>query len=145
MKAMIHTIQEINQRKDILPNVTLGYQIFDTCSTISKVMESAMVLLTGQEENKPNIRNSTGAYLAGVIGSGASSLSIASSRILGLYLLPQVFRTLCWCFKGVEMGCGDTAAHDKVLAVAGPSRRAPAGPDCSISQRVCTGSSLEVL
>ncbi|XP_047420334.1 vomeronasal type-2 receptor 1-like isoform X2 [Sciurus carolinensis] len=90
MKTMIHTIKEINQRKDILPNITLGYQIFDTCSTISKAMESAMVLLTGQEENKPNIRNSTGAYLAGIVGSGGSSLSIAASRILGLYFLPQV-------------------------------------------------------
>ncbi|VTJ72697.1 Hypothetical predicted protein [Marmota monax] len=87
---MIHTIKEINQRKDILPNITLGYQIFDSCSTISKTMESAMVFLTGQEENKPNIRNSTGAYLAGIVGSGGSSLSIAASRILGLYFLPQV-------------------------------------------------------
>ncbi|XP_027789665.2 vomeronasal type-2 receptor 1-like [Marmota flaviventris] len=90
MKTMIHTIKEINQRKDILPNITLGYQIFDSCSTISKTMESAMVFLTGQEENKPNIRNSTGAYLAGIVGSGGSSLSIAASRILGLYFLPQV-------------------------------------------------------
>lgn len=90
MKTMIHTIKEINQRKDILPNITLGYQIFDTCSTISKAMESVMVMLTGQEENKPNFRNSTGAYLAGVVGSGGSSLSIAVSRILGLYFLPQV-------------------------------------------------------
>ncbi|EHB03372.1 Vomeronasal type-2 receptor 1 [Heterocephalus glaber] len=90
MKTMIHTIREINERKDILPNTTLGYQIFDTCFTISKAMESALVFLTGQEENKPNIRNSTGAYLAGIIGSGGSSLSIAASRILGLYYLPQV-------------------------------------------------------
>jgi vomeronasal 2 receptor len=70
MKAMIHTIKEINERKDILPNHTLGYQIFDTCCTISKVMESSLVFLTGQEENKPNLRNSTGAYLAGIVGSG---------------------------------------------------------------------------
>ncbi|XP_005393132.1 PREDICTED: vomeronasal type-2 receptor 1-like [Chinchilla lanigera] len=90
MKTMIHTIKEINERKDILPNTTLGYQIFDTCFTISKAMESALVFLTGQEENKPNIRNSTGAYLAGIVGSGGSSLSIAASRILGLYYLPQV-------------------------------------------------------
>ncbi|XP_048201983.1 vomeronasal type-2 receptor 1-like isoform X1 [Perognathus longimembris pacificus] len=90
MKAMIHTIQEINQRKDILPKHTLGYQIFDTCCTVSKAMESALVMLTGQEENRPNLRNSTGAYLAGIVGSGGSALSIAASRVLGLYYLPQV-------------------------------------------------------
>ncbi|XP_069856125.1 vomeronasal type-2 receptor 1-like isoform X1 [Dipodomys merriami] len=90
MKTMIHTIQEINERKDILPKHTLGYQIFDTCCTVSKAMESALVMLTGQEENKPNMRNSTGAYLAGIVGSGGSALSIAASRVLGLYFLPQV-------------------------------------------------------
>ncbi|XP_058517151.1 vomeronasal type-2 receptor 1-like [Ochotona princeps] len=90
MKTMIHTLKEINERKDILPNTTLGYQIFDTCFTVSKTMESALVLLTGQEENKPNFRNSTGANLAGIIGSGGSSLSIAASRILGLFYFAQV-------------------------------------------------------
>ncbi|XP_003794176.1 vomeronasal type-2 receptor 1-like [Otolemur garnettii] len=90
MKAMIHTIREINEREDILPNVTLGYQIFDTCSTISKSVEAALVFLTGQEENKPNFRNSMGAMLVGIVGAGGSSLSIAASRILGLYYLPQV-------------------------------------------------------
>ncbi|XP_077016967.1 vomeronasal type-2 receptor 1-like [Tamandua tetradactyla] len=90
MKAMMHTIKEINERKDILPNVTLGYQIFDNCYTISKSMEAALVFLTGQEENKPNFRNSTGAYLAGIIGAGGSSLSVAASRLLGLYYIPQV-------------------------------------------------------
>ncbi|MXQ80244.1 hypothetical protein E5288_WYG006305 [Bos mutus] len=44
MKIMIHTIKEINERKDILPNITLGYQIFDTCYTISKYMEAALLM-----------------------------------------------------------------------------------------------------
>ncbi|KAM9604295.1 LOW QUALITY PROTEIN: vomeronasal type-2 receptor 1-like [Trichechus inunguis] len=90
MKTMIHMIKEINERKDILPNITLGYQIFDTCFTISKSVESTLVFLPGQEENTPNFRNSTGVYLAGIIGAGGSSLSVAASRILGLYYLPQV-------------------------------------------------------
>ncbi|XP_037683290.1 vomeronasal type-2 receptor 1-like [Choloepus didactylus] len=90
MKTMIHTIKEINNRTDILPNITLGYQIFDNCYTISKSMEAALVFLTGQEENRPNFRNSTGALLAGVVGSGGSSLSVAASRLLGLYYIPQV-------------------------------------------------------
>ncbi|CAH6897347.1 Vmn2r3 [Phodopus roborovskii] len=89
MKTMIHTIKEINERKDILPNHTLGYQIFDTCYTISKTMETAFTFLTGQEEYQPNFRNGTGKYLVGIIGAGGSSLSVAASRILGLYYVPQ--------------------------------------------------------
>lgn len=94
MKTMIHTIREINERKDILPSITLGYQIFDTCFTISKSMEAALVFLTGQEENKPSVRSSTGAVLAGIVGAGGSSLPVAASRILGLYYLPQVFQNI---------------------------------------------------
>lgn len=90
MKTMIHTIKEINKRKDILPNITLGYQIFDTCLTTSKSAEEALGFLTGREENKTNFRNSTGAFLAGIVGVCGSSLSSAVSRILGLYYLPQV-------------------------------------------------------
>lgn len=57
---------------------------------ISESAEAALVLLTGQEENKPNFRDSAGALLTGVVGAGGSSLSIAASRPLGLYYLPQV-------------------------------------------------------
>ncbi|XP_027731591.1 vomeronasal type-2 receptor 1-like [Vombatus ursinus] len=89
-KTMIHTINEINQRKDILPNITLGYQIFDTCFTVSKAMEGTLSFLTGQDENKPNFRCSAGAPLAGVVGAGGSALSVATSRLLGLYYFPQV-------------------------------------------------------
>ncbi|XP_051013212.1 vomeronasal type-2 receptor 1-like isoform X1 [Acomys russatus] len=90
MKTMIHTIKEINERTDILPNHTMGYQIFDTCFSISKSMETALTFLTGQEEYKPQFRTSTGKYLVGIIGAGGSSLSVASSRILGLYYMCQV-------------------------------------------------------
>ncbi|XP_032754184.1 vomeronasal type-2 receptor 1-like [Rattus rattus] len=90
MKTMLHTIKEINERKDILPEHTLGYQIFDNCFSTTKAMESALVFLTGQEEYKPNLRNSTGKYLVGIIGAGRSTMSIAVSRILGDYYIPQV-------------------------------------------------------
>ncbi|XP_053567762.1 vomeronasal type-2 receptor 1-like [Bombina bombina] len=89
-KAMMYAIEEINNRNDILPNITLGYQIFDTCFTISKAVESTLTFLTGQNETHPNFRCSAGAPLAAVIGAGGSALSIATARILGLYYFPQV-------------------------------------------------------
>ncbi|XP_018120288.1 vomeronasal type-2 receptor 1 [Xenopus laevis] len=89
-RAMIFAINEINERIDILPNITLGYQIFDTCFTISKAVEGTLSFLTGQNETHPNFRCSAGAPLAAVIGAGGSALSIATARILGLYYFPQV-------------------------------------------------------
>ncbi|XP_062988028.1 vomeronasal type-2 receptor 1-like [Elgaria multicarinata webbii] len=90
VKAMIHAINDINKRDDILPNITLGYQIYDTCFTMSKTVENSLAFLTGQNETTPVFRCSTGAPLAAVVGAGGSTLSIASSRILGLYYFPQV-------------------------------------------------------
>ncbi|XP_077344234.1 vomeronasal type-2 receptor 1-like [Lithobates pipiens] len=89
-RAMMFAINEINKRKDILPKITLGYQIFDTCFTISKSVEATLTFLTGQNETHPNFRCSAGAPLAAVIGAGGSALSIATARILGLYYFPQV-------------------------------------------------------
>ncbi|XP_042314466.1 vomeronasal type-2 receptor 1-like [Sceloporus undulatus] len=90
VKAMIHAINDINKRDDILPNITLGYQIYDTCYTMSKTVENSLAFLTGQNETTPVFRCSSGAPLAAVVGAGGSTLSIASSRILGLYYFPQV-------------------------------------------------------
>ncbi|XP_068135370.1 vomeronasal type-2 receptor 1-like [Hyperolius riggenbachi] len=89
-RAMMFAINEINKRNDLLKDITLGYQIFDTCFTISKSVEATLSFLTGQNETHPNFRCSAGAPLAAVIGAGGSALSIATARILGLYYFPQV-------------------------------------------------------
>lgn len=94
---MMFAIDEINKRRDILPKITLGYQIFDTCFTISKSVEATLSFLTGQNETHPNFRCSAGAPLAAVIGAGGSALSIATARILGLYYFPQVNSTSILC------------------------------------------------
>ena len=108
MKTMIHTIKEINERKDILPNHTLGYQIFDSCYTISKAMESSSVFLTGQDEYKSNWRNSTGKFLVGIIGAGGSTMSAAVSRIVGIHNVPQVsWKSVLCAKKEIQTLCHD--------------------------------------
>ncbi|EMP28964.1 Vomeronasal type-2 receptor 1 [Chelonia mydas] len=87
---MIHAIQEVNNRLDILPNRTLGYHIYDTCFTTSKTVEETLAYLTGQNETMPNFRCSAGAPLVAVIGASGSTLTVASSRIIGLYYFPEV-------------------------------------------------------
>ncbi|CAM4720024.1 unnamed protein product [Lepidochelys kempii] len=86
---MIHDIQEVNNRLDILPNITLGYHIYDTCFTTSKTVEETLAYLTGQNETMPNFRCSAGAPLVAVIGASGSTLTVASSRIVGLYYFPE--------------------------------------------------------
>ncbi|XP_069752993.1 vomeronasal type-2 receptor 1 isoform X2 [Narcine bancroftii] len=89
-RAMIHAINEVNQNDLILPDIQLGYTIYDSCFTISKAVEGTLTYLTGQDEAVPNYRCGSGAPLAVLIGAGGSALSIATARILGLYYFPQV-------------------------------------------------------
>ncbi|GCB76010.1 vomeronasal type-2 receptor 1 [Scyliorhinus torazame] len=89
-RTMIHAINEINQNNSILPDIQLGYTIYDSCFTISKAVEGTLTYLTGQDEAVPNYRCGNGAPLAVLIGAGGSALSIATARILGLYYFPQV-------------------------------------------------------
>uniref|UniRef100_A0A8D0B4U9 G-protein coupled receptors family 3 profile domain-containing protein n=1 Tax=Salvator merianae TaxID=96440 RepID=A0A8D0B4U9_SALMN len=53
VKAMIHAINDINKRDDLLPDIKLGYQIYDTCFTMSKTVENSLSFLTGQNETTP--------------------------------------------------------------------------------------------
>lgn len=89
-QTMLFAIQEINNKKNLLPNTDLGYVIYDSCFTISKAVEGTLTYLTGQDEAVPNYRCGNGAPLAALVGAGGSDLSIATARILGLYHFPQV-------------------------------------------------------
>ncbi|KAM3616669.1 uncharacterized protein V6R79_021509 [Siganus canaliculatus] len=89
-QTMLFAIDEINKRKDLLPETDLGYVIYDSCFTISKAVEGTLTYLTGQDEAVPNYRCGDGPPQAALVGAGGSDLSIATARILGLYHFPQV-------------------------------------------------------
>lgn len=81
MKIVIHRIKEINERKDILPSITLGYH-----SLWKQLWYSSQ----GRKKTSPTLE-ATGAFLAvGIVGAGELSLSVSASRVLGLYYLPPV-------------------------------------------------------
>ncbi|XP_018416490.1 PREDICTED: extracellular calcium-sensing receptor-like [Nanorana parkeri] len=90
MQAMIYAIEEINKSPDLLPNITLGYQIFDTCTVLRRAAEGTLWMLSGGKESVPNYRcEQTGAF-AGIVGDSGSTRSILMAQILGLYRYPQI-------------------------------------------------------
>ncbi|XP_064408875.1 vomeronasal type-2 receptor 26-like [Latimeria chalumnae] len=89
-QAMIFAIEEINQSSDLLPNIILGYEIYDSCYIASRAIEGSMWLITGQAEPVPNYRCTSRSPLAAVIGDGSSGTSISIARVLGVYNYPQL-------------------------------------------------------
>ncbi|XP_075434015.1 extracellular calcium-sensing receptor-like [Ascaphus truei] len=90
MWAMIFAIEEINSNPDLLPNISLGFQIFDSCVSMRRAVEGTFWLLSGGQGSIPNYRCHKGPPLAGVIGDSASTRSILMGHTLGLYRYPQI-------------------------------------------------------
>ncbi|XP_014353599.2 extracellular calcium-sensing receptor-like [Latimeria chalumnae] len=86
---MVFAIKEINQ-SNMLPNITLGFRIYDSCRLVVRATEGTMWLVTGQDEPIPNYQCQSRSPLAAVIGAGPSVISIPVARLLGLYHIPQI-------------------------------------------------------
>ncbi|XP_029435591.1 extracellular calcium-sensing receptor-like [Rhinatrema bivittatum] len=89
-QAMVFSINEINQDQTLLPNISLGFQIYDTCYSITRALEGTAWLLTGQEQPILNYRCQNQVSLAAIIGESSSTSSISMAWILGLYRYSQI-------------------------------------------------------
>ncbi|XP_064158915.1 extracellular calcium-sensing receptor-like [Anguilla rostrata] len=101
MQTMIFAIEEINRDGHLLSNVTLGYKIYDSCSTPFHALRAAMILLSQQDEGstEPHCR----AQLPVVIGDGGSTLSLVVARFLGIFHVPQVsYFSSCACLSNKD-------------------------------------------
>ncbi|KAJ8332194.1 hypothetical protein SKAU_G00428020 [Synaphobranchus kaupii] len=90
-RTMVFAIKEINNSSELLPGVTLGYQIHDSCSSVPVAVRLAFQLANGIEPIFfPNQSCSKSATVHAVVGASSSTPSIAISRILGPFGIPQV-------------------------------------------------------
>ncbi|XP_078527030.1 vomeronasal type-2 receptor 26-like [Lissotriton helveticus] len=87
---MAFAIDEINREQTILPNLTLGMQVFDSCSSHKKAIEGTLQMLTGQGRPTLNYRCKSHSPLTAIIGESSSTISMSIARLLGLYRYPQI-------------------------------------------------------
>ncbi|XP_029435608.1 extracellular calcium-sensing receptor-like [Rhinatrema bivittatum] len=86
---MMFAIEEINGDPNLLANVTLGFQIYDSCKTHRRALGGTLWVLTGRDEAVPNYRCQK-SQLAAVVGDAVSLSSIAMARLLGASRFPQI-------------------------------------------------------
>ncbi|XP_075040312.1 extracellular calcium-sensing receptor-like [Mixophyes fleayi] len=89
--AMLFAIEEINSNPFLMPNVSLGYEVYDSCYSDAAALDSVMSYLSGKQSRVPNYScRSSHPKLSAVVGDSPSSGSVAVARILGLSLFPQI-------------------------------------------------------
>ncbi|XP_078524894.1 extracellular calcium-sensing receptor-like [Lissotriton helveticus] len=88
--ALMFTINEINQEQWLLPNITLGFLIYDTCQSLMRTLQGTIRMLTGKEKPILNYQCGKQTPLTGIIGESRSTASLSIARLLGLYRYPQV-------------------------------------------------------
>ncbi|XP_078524876.1 extracellular calcium-sensing receptor-like [Lissotriton helveticus] len=90
VQALIFALSEINADQSILPNVTLGFLVYDTCLMLEHSLQSTLQMLTGQETTVVNYQCGRGPAVSAILGEVISTYSIAVARLLGLYRHPQI-------------------------------------------------------
>uniref|UniRef100_A0AAY4DQR3 G-protein coupled receptors family 3 profile domain-containing protein n=1 Tax=Denticeps clupeoides TaxID=299321 RepID=A0AAY4DQR3_9TELE len=100
--TMEFAIEQVNNRSDLLPNITLGYQIHDSCSAVPTAVKAAFQFANGQDLEFTTGSSSCTAManVAAVVGDSNTTPSIGMTRLLGLFGVPQVshFAT-CACLS----------------------------------------------
>uniref|UniRef100_A0A3Q3MMF9 G-protein coupled receptors family 3 profile domain-containing protein n=1 Tax=Mastacembelus armatus TaxID=205130 RepID=A0A3Q3MMF9_9TELE len=96
-QVLIYAIREINQRTPkVLPNITLGYDIYDTCGDVSIAILATLQLLQKQPNpqscqlNEDIQSTLTEPKTKVVIGDRYSEVSIAVARVVALSSVTQI-------------------------------------------------------
>ncbi|KAJ8376573.1 hypothetical protein SKAU_G00071530 [Synaphobranchus kaupii] len=99
LEAMMYALDQINSDEDLLPNITLGARVLDTCSRDTYALEQSLTFVQALiQKDTSDVRCTNGEppvfvkpeKVVGVIGASASSVSIMVANILRLFQIPQV-------------------------------------------------------
>ena len=88
--GMVYAVETINQNEEILPNISLGFDIHDTFRHVNTALEESLAFLSQQCSGTAIGANSTERYFSGVVGAASSSVSVPLASLLRLFNLPQI-------------------------------------------------------
>lgn len=88
--ALVFAVKEINENSQILPNVTLGFHIYDNYYNSMWTYHSTMLLMYSLERFSPNYNCDLRNKLTAVIGGLDSQISSNMAIFLDMHKIPQV-------------------------------------------------------
>ncbi|XP_038149416.1 extracellular calcium-sensing receptor-like [Cyprinodon tularosa] len=101
-QAMLFAIEEINNSTDLLPGISLGYKIYDTCGSVSRSIKVALALNNGNENMSFTSEGECPrpVQVPAIMGETSSSPSTAVATVFGAFHIPMIshFAT-CACLS----------------------------------------------
>ncbi|XP_065134760.2 extracellular calcium-sensing receptor-like [Paramisgurnus dabryanus] len=98
-QTMIFAIEEINRNESFLPNVSIGYRIYDSCGSRLSSVSAIMALMNDQEFAAGNRCNGQSPIHA-IIGETESATTIILSRTTGPFKIPVISHSAsCECLS----------------------------------------------
>ncbi|XP_062409069.1 extracellular calcium-sensing receptor-like [Sardina pilchardus] len=99
-QVMIFAINEINSEDTLLPNISLGYKIFDSCSSPTNTLRAALSLLSETDGIKSRPTAQCQPPISALIADAGSSQSVALAGTFGPFNLPMVsYFSTCACLS----------------------------------------------
>ncbi|EDV90912.1 metabotropic glutamate receptor [Drosophila grimshawi] len=103
LEAMLYAIDRVNNDTNLLPGITIGVHILDTCSRDTYALNQSLQFVRASLNNMdtsvfecsdtstPQLRkNATSGPVFGVIGGSYSSVSLQVANLLRLFHIPQI-------------------------------------------------------
>uniref|UniRef100_A0A3Q3GFU4 G-protein coupled receptors family 3 profile domain-containing protein n=1 Tax=Labrus bergylta TaxID=56723 RepID=A0A3Q3GFU4_9LABR len=94
-QVMIFAIDEINNDSALLPNISLGYRILDSCASPTNTLRAALTLTSRSEKTSP-----CPPAISALIAESGSTQSLAVAGALGPFQVPIVsYFSTCACLS----------------------------------------------
>lgn len=104
LEAMLYAVDRVNNDTTLLPNITIGVHILDTCSRDTYALNQSLQFVRSSLNNldtsafecgdssHPKLRQNTSSSgpVFGVIGGSYSSVSLQVANFLRLFRIPQI-------------------------------------------------------
>ncbi|OCT99178.1 hypothetical protein XELAEV_18004965mg [Xenopus laevis] len=104
MQVLRFTVDKINKNMDLLPNITLGYNVYDSCGDPRLAIGSVLQILSGPGNVAPNYYCQDKGQIAGFIGDRSTISSLPIAQLLGIYGYSQI-----------SYGATDPVLNDRTL------------------------------
>ncbi|KAJ3589893.1 hypothetical protein NHX12_010734 [Muraenolepis orangiensis] len=124
VEAMMHTLDRINADPNLLPNITLGCEIRDSCWHSAVALEQSIEFIRDtlvsneEEESQAKCTGEEGSVLlqtkkpiVGLIGPGSSSVAIQVQNLLQLFNIPQI------AYSATSMDLSDKSLYKYFMRV----------------------------